>query len=149
MASPSLWMPSKRLRVDRMVWFNDGSKILINGSMAGALDKYEPGIWVMPAEGGKPEQVASGAKNGVPSPDGSRIAFTSTDGLLLSVASLTGGEQRQIRSGGETSFFTSLVGRLTEKESRSSGRSTCRPPIFNSDPASFSYSATMIQVRIG
>ena len=99
----------KGLRVDRMVWFNDGSKVLINGSMAGDLDKYEPGIWVMPAEGGRLEQVASGAKNGVPSPDGSRIAFTSTDGSLLSVASLTGGERRQIRSGGETTSFSSLV----------------------------------------
>lgn len=98
----------KGLRVDRMVWFDDGSKVLINGSLAGALDKDEPGIWVMPAEGGRPERVASAAKNGVPSPDGSRIAFISPDGSLLSVASMAGGERRQIRSGGETTSFTSL-----------------------------------------
>ena len=99
----------KGLRVDRMVWFNDGSKILINGSMAGALDKYEPGIWVMPSEGGGLEQVASGARNGVPSPDGARIAFTTTDGSLLSVVSLAGGERRQLWSGGDTASFSSLV----------------------------------------
>jgi serine/threonine protein kinase len=98
----------KALRVDRMVWFSDGSRILINGSLAGTLDRYEPGIWVMSADGGTLEQVASGARNGVPSPDGSRIAFTSADGLLLSVASLASGERRQIRSGGETTSFTSL-----------------------------------------
>jgi serine/threonine protein kinase/dipeptidyl aminopeptidase/acylaminoacyl peptidase len=97
------------LRVDRIAWFNDGSKILVEGSMTGALDKYEPGIWVMPAEGGRAEQVAAGARNGVPSPDGSRIAFTSTDGSVLSVASITSGNRRQIRSGGETTSFTSLV----------------------------------------
>jgi Tol biopolymer transport system component len=97
------------LRVDRIVWFNDGSKILVEGSMTGALDKYEPGIWVMPAEGGKAEQVAAGARNGVPSPDGSRIAFTSTDESVLSIASSGSGNRRQIRNGGGTTSFTSLV----------------------------------------
>jgi Tol biopolymer transport system component len=97
------------LRVDRIAWLNDGSKILVEGSMTGALDKYEPAIWVMPEEGGRAEQVAAGARNGVPSPDGSRIAFTSTDESVLSVASITGGKRRQIRSGGETTSFTSLV----------------------------------------
>jgi len=99
----------KGLHIDRMVWFNDGSKVLINGSMAGAQDEYQPAIWVMPAEGGSLEELALAAKNGVPSPEGSRIAFTSTDGSLLSVASLTGGERRQIRNGGETTSFSSLV----------------------------------------
>jgi len=97
------------LRVDRMVWFNDGSKILLEGSIAGALDQYEPGIWVMSAAGGKPEQVASGARNGTPSPDGQRIAFTSTDGSLLSLVSVIDGNRRDIRSGGDTTSFTSLV----------------------------------------
>ena len=101
-------MPSG-LRVDRIAWFNDGSKILLEGSITGALDQYEPGIWVMPAEGGKPEQVAFGARNGVPSPNGAQIAFTSTDGSLLSVISVIGGNRREIRSGGDTTSFTSLV----------------------------------------
>jgi len=96
------------LRVDRIAWFKDGSKILLEGSMMGAPDQYEPGIWVMPAEGGKPEQVATG-KNGIPSPDGSRIAFTSTDESILSVVSLTGGNRREIRNGGDTTSFTSLL----------------------------------------
>jgi hypothetical protein len=99
----------KGLRVDRMVWFNDASRILINGSRPGALDKYEPGIWVIPAEGGRLEQVASEARNGVPSPDGSRIAFTSVDGSLLSMASLTSGQRREVWSGSDTATFSTLV----------------------------------------
>jgi serine/threonine protein kinase len=99
----------KGLRIDRMVWFHDASKILINGSRPGALDKYEPGIWVMPAEGGRLEQVASEARNGVPSPDGSRIAFTSVDGSLLSMASLTSGQRREVWSGSDTATFSTLV----------------------------------------
>ena len=98
----------KGLRVDRMVWFHDGSRILISGSMAGARDKYQPAIWVMPADGGSLQQVQSGAVNGTPSPNGARIAFTSPDGSVLSVAPALGGERRQIRSGGEGTTFTSL-----------------------------------------
>jgi eukaryotic-like serine/threonine-protein kinase len=98
----------KGLRVDRIAWFKDGSKILLEGSITGAPDQYEPGIWVMSTEGAKPEQVATG-KSGVPSPDGSRIAFTSTDESLLSIVSLIGGNRREIRSGGDIASFTSLV----------------------------------------
>jgi eukaryotic-like serine/threonine-protein kinase len=63
----------------------------------------------MAAEGGRLEQIASGVKNGVPSPDGSRIALTSGDGSVLSVQSLSGGKNRLVRSGGETTTFSSLV----------------------------------------
>lgn len=109
-ASDGLTQPLKTprgLRVDRIAWFKDGSKILLEGSMVGTPDPYEPGIWVMPAEGGKPEQVATG-KNGVPSPDGSWIAFTSTDESVLSVVPVAGGNSRGIRNGGNTASFTSL-----------------------------------------
>jgi serine/threonine protein kinase len=127
----------KRLRIDRMVWFNDGSKILINGLMAGASDKYEPGIWVMPAGGGRLKKVVSGARNGVPSPDGSRIAFTSADGSLLSIASTTSGEQSQIRSGGETTSFTSLVWSPDGKRIAFQRVEYVPPANVDADPTSF------------
>jgi Tol biopolymer transport system component len=127
----------KGLRIDRMVWFNDGSRVLINGSMAGALDKYEPGIWVMPEEGSKLERVASGARNGVPSPDGARIAFTTTDGSILSVASLPGGEPRPIRSGAETTTFSSLVWSPDGKRIAFQRSEYVPPAKLNSDPGSF------------
>lgn len=98
------------LRVDRMAWFQDGSKIVIDGSITGPLDKYEPGIWIIPATtASRAEQVLSGAKNGVPSPDGSQIAFTSVDESRLSVVALATGKQRQIRTGGNTTTFSSLL----------------------------------------
>src|SRR5581483_11855846 len=65
--------------------------------------------WVMPAEGGGLEQVVTGARNGVPSPDGSRVAFTGADGSALFVDSLAGAKRRQIRSGGKTAFFSALI----------------------------------------
>ena len=129
--------PLKGLRVDRMVWFNDGSKILINGSTAGTLDNHEPGVWVMSSDGGGVKQVVSGAKNGIPSPDGSRIAFTSTDGSLLSVVSTTTGEQKKIRDGGQTTSFTSLVWSPDGKRIAFQRVEYVPPVHLDSDPNSF------------
>jgi len=125
------------LHVDRMVWFNDGSKILIDGSMAGASDKYEPDIWVLAANGDGLEKIVSGARNASPSPDGSRIAFTSGDGSLLYIASPTGGEARQISSGGDTSSFTSLVWSPDGKRIAFQRVEYVPPANVNSDPKSF------------
>jgi eukaryotic-like serine/threonine-protein kinase len=125
----------KGLRVDRMVWFNDGSRVLIDGSLAGALDRYEPGIWVMPAKGGALEQVASSARNGTPSPDGSQIAFTSADGSDLFVASSNGRKRRQIRGGGDTISFSSLVWSPNGKRIAFQRSEYVPPAELDSDPA--------------
>ena len=50
---------------------------------------YKPGIWVMPVSGGAPARIADG-NNGVPSPDGKRIALTSADESILWVAGANG-----------------------------------------------------------
>jgi eukaryotic-like serine/threonine-protein kinase len=126
----------KGLRVDRMVWFHDGSRVLINGSMAGARDKYQPDIWVMPADGGSLREVLSGGANGTPSPDGSRIAFTSADGSVLSLAPASGGEQRQIRSGGQGTTFTSLFWSTDGKRITFQHAEYVPPVNLESDPAS-------------
>jgi serine/threonine protein kinase len=98
------------LRVDRIAWLPDGSKLLLSGSQEGdgSTGDYQPGIWVMPVTGGQPERISEG-RNGVPSPDGKRIALTSTDGSVVWVAGANGGAARQIRSGGQTSSFSSLI----------------------------------------
>lgn len=127
----------KAVRVDRMAWFDDGSKVLINGSMADAGDKYEPGIWAMPVQGGSLQQLESRARNGVPSPDGSHIAFTSDDGSLLFVAPATGGEAKQIRGGGRTNSFTSLVWSPDGKRIAFQRVEYVSPVSVDSDPKSF------------
>jgi Tol biopolymer transport system component len=63
----------------------------------------------MPVNGGKPALVAPGGENGVPSPDGTRVAFTSGDGATIWVVEMKGGNPRQIRGGGGTGWFSALV----------------------------------------
>jgi Tol biopolymer transport system component len=76
---------------------------------ASKVGDYKPGIWLMAANGGRTENLISDGKSGVPSPDGTRIAFTSSDGSIIWVALVNGSNPRAIRSGGESSSFSSLT----------------------------------------
>jgi eukaryotic-like serine/threonine-protein kinase len=97
--------------VDRIAWFPDGLKLLVSGSLDadGAMGHDQPGIWVMATGGGESERIFSDGKNAVPSPDGTRIALTSTDGSIIWVAGAKGSAPRRIRSGGQTGSYSSLL----------------------------------------
>lgn len=59
--------------VERIAWFPDQTRILVSG-----LNRHsgQPEIWNVFITGGAPSILRKDARNGVPSPDGSRIAFT-------------------------------------------------------------------------
>jgi Tol biopolymer transport system component len=99
------------LRVDRIAWFHDGSKLLVSGIVGGdnPVGDFQAGIWILAVEGGEPRKIISDGVNGVPSPDGTRVALTSSDKSIVWVAAADGSGPRQIRSGGRTSSFSSLI----------------------------------------
>jgi Tol biopolymer transport system component len=99
------------LRVDRIAWFHDESKLLVSGFVAGddPSGDFQAGIWILPVGGGEPRKIISDGANGVPSPDGTRVALTSPDKSIVWVAATDGGGARQIHSGGQTSSFSSLI----------------------------------------
>ena len=99
------------LRVDRIAWFHDGSKLLISGFVEGdnPVGNFQSGMWTLAVEGGEPRKIISDGVNGVPSPDGTRVALTSSDKSIVWVAAADGKSPRQIRSGGQTSSFSSLI----------------------------------------
>jgi Tol biopolymer transport system component len=98
------------LQVSRMVWFADGSKLLVSGVSNGASNVGERlGIWLMPVNGGKPALVMPDGRDAAPSPDGTRIAMINGDGSTIWIAGLNGGMPRQIRGGGYTGTFSALV----------------------------------------
>jgi Tol biopolymer transport system component len=99
------------LRVGRIAWFPDQSKLLVSGSAeaSDAPGNEHPGVWVMPADGGAAVKIVDDARDGIPSPDGARVAVSSADESIVWVAAADGAGARQIRSGGQTSSFSSLV----------------------------------------
>src|SRR5262249_15224834 len=99
------------IRVGRIAWFHDGSRLLVSGSVDGndAPGDSRSGVWILDTGGGKPRQIISSGANGIPSPDGARVAWTGADQSTLWVAAEDGSGARQIRNGGETSTFTSLI----------------------------------------
>jgi Tol biopolymer transport system component len=74
---------------------------------SGTIDR-RAGVWVMPLNGGAPVLIAPEGRDGVPSPDGTRIALTSADGAAIELIGVDGGRLRQIRDGGGTSWFSAL-----------------------------------------
>src|SRR5439155_15159612 len=91
------------LRVDRIAWFAGETKLLLSGSLG---HDRTPGIWVMPIDNGEARLLAQDGKDGAPSPDGSRIAFISSDGATVWAGDAGGGSPRHVRGGGSTASFS-------------------------------------------
>lgn len=89
--------------MDRIVWFASGTRFLASGTP----DDRAAAIWRLAADGAYPRLVADG-RNGAPSPDGAKIAYTSIDGSSIWVLHLNSGARRQIRVGGAANSFSSL-----------------------------------------
>jgi Tol biopolymer transport system component len=92
------------LQVDRLAWFADRSRLLASGTI-----DHRAGVWLIPLNGGAPSLIGPEGRDGVPSPDGTRIALTSADGATIRVIGINGGMLRQIRDGRGTSWFSALL----------------------------------------
>jgi len=93
------------LSVVRIAWFADGSRLLVSGSVG----DQPSGVWVIPIHGGSPRLVMTESQDAVPSPDGTRIAFTSRDSSAIWVAGVGGEGGREVRVGGSETSFSSLI----------------------------------------
>ncbi|MBV8552628.1 MAG: serine/threonine-protein kinase [Acidobacteriaceae bacterium] len=94
------------LQVDRIAWFTDGSRRLL---ASGTAADHRRGVWVIPLNGGAAGLIVPEGEDGVPSPDGTRIASTGADGTTIWVTGVNGARPRQIRGGGGTNSFSALI----------------------------------------
>jgi Tol biopolymer transport system component len=92
------------LQVDRLAWFADSTRLLASGTI-----DHRACVWVMPLNGEAPSLIAPEGRDGVPSPDGTRIALTSEDGTTIGVIGVNGRGLRRIRDGRGTSWFSALL----------------------------------------
>ncbi len=93
------------LQVERIAWFTDSSRILASGMAA----DHRRGIWLITLSGGAAGLIVPEGEDGVPSPDGTRIASTGADGTAIWMTGVNGARPRQIRSGGGMSSFSALI----------------------------------------
>ncbi|MBV9670696.1 MAG: protein kinase, partial [Acidobacteriales bacterium] len=93
------------LQMNRIAWFPDGSRLLASGTAA----DHRRGVWMIPVNGGTAGLIVPGGEDGVPSPDGTRIASTSADGTAIWVTAVNGARPRQIRGGGGMDSFSALT----------------------------------------
>jgi eukaryotic-like serine/threonine-protein kinase len=80
-------------RTNRIAWFPDQAKVLISG-----VDSQTAGlqIWTVFITGGAPQLFRKDARNGIPSPDGARIAFTTANDSELWIAGAAGEGSRSL-----------------------------------------------------
>ncbi|HZQ51834.1 MAG TPA: WD40 repeat domain-containing protein [Bryobacteraceae bacterium] len=74
------------LQVERIAWFPHGSRLLLSGTRA----NQGGAVWVVPINGEPPRLIVPEGKDTVPSPDGTRIAFTNIDGSTIWVTDADG-----------------------------------------------------------
>jgi Tol biopolymer transport system component len=97
---------SAGIRVSRIAWFTDGSKLAVTGSVKG---EARSSIWIVPVAEGPRSLVVPEGIEGVPSPDGKQIALISADAVAIWLAGADGSNPRPLRNAGESSTFSSLA----------------------------------------
>lgn len=81
------------IQADRLVWFPDGSRLLMGG-FAAATNR--PSLWSVPISGDSPSLLRQEFQAATPSPDGSQIAFTSSDGKEIWISGSNGESARRV-----------------------------------------------------
>ena len=92
--------------VDHLAWLPDGAKMIVSG-FSEATNR--PAIWSVSITGGPARELRKDARFGVPSPDGSRIAFLSGDYSSIWTVAIGGEEQRQVLQGPQEDTFLSVL----------------------------------------
>lgn len=82
--------------VDRLAWFADGTKLVASGF---STVTNVPSIWIISVTGAAPRLVRRLAREALPSPDGTQIAFVSQDRSEIWVEAVNGEQARPIVAG--------------------------------------------------
>ena len=93
-------------RIYRLSWFSDGSKVLATGI---APENPVPSVWSISLLGGTFRKLREDVEEATPSPDGSRILFTTKLESEIWVMGSNGEEPAKILSGAAQDAFGSLA----------------------------------------
>ena len=90
------------IEFDRIAWYPDQTQI-VAGGFTGKLTGAE--IWTVSMTGDPPQLLRKEARNGVPSPDGTRVAFTANNDRVLWLAGPSGENVRLLATEGSGRVF--------------------------------------------
>jgi Tol biopolymer transport system component/DNA-binding winged helix-turn-helix (wHTH) protein len=116
--------------VNHVAWFPDGLHLVMSGEDAST---GKPQLWLLAVTGDAPVLLREDARFGVPSPDGSRIAFVSGDGSAVWLAGPAGETPARWMAGSPQQTFPFVMwsqdGRnlLLERRTVSPGEDPQRP----------------------
>ena len=96
----------KDFLADQLLWFVGGTKLVASGF---SPTTNQHSIWSISMTGAEPRQLRTDARNGIPSPDGTRLAFISGDRSAIWTVTATGEGTRPVISGPAGDTFSCLV----------------------------------------
>lgn len=82
--------------VDRLAWFADDTALVASGFSSLT---YIPSVWTVSVTGAPPRLLRTHAREGVPSPDGTHVAFISQDRSEIWMVGASGEEPQRIVAG--------------------------------------------------
>jgi DNA-binding winged helix-turn-helix (wHTH) protein/Tol biopolymer transport system component len=77
----------ENFRTERIAWFPDQTKVLISGF---DTEIASPQIWTVFITGEAPQPFRKNARNGIPSPDGTRVVFTANEDREMWISGIDG-----------------------------------------------------------
>lgn len=92
--------------VDKLSWFADGTKLIASGFSS---TTNQPSIWSISITGAAPQRLRVNARDGIPSPDGTRIAFLGLDRSAIWVMGVNGEEPHVVLNGPGDDTFPVVV----------------------------------------
>jgi eukaryotic-like serine/threonine-protein kinase len=101
------WLPSPRdFAVERLHWFTGEAALCVSGLTHATR---QPSIWRVSLSGERPRLLRNDARDCVPSPDGTRIAFTNSSRSEIRVMEANGASETRVVSSSGDEIFPVLL----------------------------------------
>lgn len=89
--------------VDGLAWFANGTELVASGF---GNSNNVPSVWAISTTGAPPRLLDTNARQGTPSPDGTRIAFTTPDQSAIWVMGVNGENPHRVLAAGTGDTFS-------------------------------------------
>jgi Tol biopolymer transport system component/DNA-binding winged helix-turn-helix (wHTH) protein len=117
--------------IDRLAWFADGLHLLLSGI---SPDSNQAQVWILSTNGDAPRLLREDAREAVPSPDGSKVAFTAAQSSEVWLVDFSGYGATRLLPGKAGTNYPALLWSLDGRKLLMERRSVSSAGVSGPDP---------------